>query len=114
MAVAVSTAERWPKIAEQDDNLEPDSEEDARRARFQSAADQGSDQLAAVLDDQIQGLAEEFETRVERLLNAVLDGGQSGTSTPPRQFVSGAAFGAVLFLLSLIASLSVVKRPKQE
>lgn len=100
-------------MAEQDENLEPDPDELARRARIQEAAGQGIDQLAGVLDEQISNLAEEFETRTERVVSALLDNA-GGAQPADRKFVSGALFGAGLFLLSLIGSLVVTSRPRRQ
>lgn len=93
------------------EQLAPDPEEDQRRARFQQAAEQGPDQLAAVVEAQIMGLAEEFEARTDRVVRSLLEG-DTATGAPPAGFVRGAAFGALLFFVSLVASLFAVRKSR--
>jgi hypothetical protein len=90
------------------EQLEPDLEEQARRGRLEAAASQGIDQLAGVIDEQIGALADEFDQRVTRRLEEWA-GADREMGKPPAGFVKGASFGALLFFLSLVASLFAVR-----
>lgn len=95
---------------EHDDDLgtgetfEEPIDEGARRASFERAANAGPDELAAVIEENIQGLASEFERRVEMVGNRILDAiaGQTPPGQQPRTFVSGAAFGAIVLALGVL------------
>lgn len=89
-----------------DENIEPDPDEEARRLRFETAARQGADQLAAVVDQGLNSLADEFDTRV---FNRLKEFGEefSDALSPDRkasksQFVAGAVFGAFVLAAGVL------------
>lgn len=79
-------------------------EEGARVASFERAASAGPDELANVIEENIQGLASEFERRVEMVGNRILDAvaGQASPEQQPRTFVVGALFGAIVLALGVL------------
>ena len=83
------------------EQLVADPEDEERRARFEGAARQGPDQLAAVLNDQIMGLAEEFEARTERVVKGLLEG-IDGSPDKPQGFIRGAIFGAIVLAAGVL------------
>lgn len=93
------------------EQLEPDLAEQERRGRFEAAATQGVDQLAGVLSQEINALADEFDLRIARRFEEWSEGNPEKGMAPPG-FVKGASFGALLFFVSLIASLFAVGRSR--
>jgi hypothetical protein len=93
------------------EQLEPDLDEQARRGRFEAAATQGVDQLAGVLSQEINALADEFDLRIARRFEEWAGGNRELGVAPPG-FVKGASFGALIFFVSLVASLFAVGRSR--
>ena len=86
-------------MADQDEDLITDDED--LRARARQAAEQGADQLGEVVGGAIEELAEQFTAKMESLLS---ERGAPDTTAaaPPRQFVTGALFGAFVFAVGVL------------
>lgn len=84
------------------EQLAADPDEDERRQRFQRAASQGADQLAAVVDQGLQSLAEEFTERSQATMERLLEEVGGGTSDKPEKFVRGAIFGAIVLAAGVL------------
>lgn len=89
-----------------DEQLAPDPETDERRARFERAAGQGADQLAAVVDQALNGLAEEFSERAQAQMDRVLEEVGAGSPDRPDKFVRGALFGALVLAIGVVIGRS--------
>ncbi len=87
-----------------DETFAEPREEGARRASFERAAIAGPDELAGVVEENIQGLASEFEARVESVGQRIIDAvaGQAAPGQQPRTFVGGAIFGAIVFAFGVL------------
>lgn len=93
-----------------DEQLAPDPEEDERRERFQSAARQGADQLAAVVDQSLQTLAEDFSERSQATMERLLEEVGGGSPDKPEKFVRGALFGALVLAVGVLLGRSGGRR----
>lgn len=82
------------------EQIEPDPEAQARRGTFERAARAGADEFAGVVEQNILGLAEEFEARMIAQLKQFGEEFSDALNPSERQrsqFVAGAIFGALVF-----------------
>lgn len=83
------------------ETLEADPEQEARRGQFERAARAGADEFAAVVEQNISELANEFEARTERVVKGMLEN-IDGSPDKPNGFVRGAVFGAIVFAVGVL------------